>query len=39
MVQITTRAYRLTPVKVKGSVLDIDYSQPSFLWRYKRWFR
>ena len=24
---------------VKGSVLDIVYSPPSFLRRYKRWFR
>ena len=23
----------------KGSVLDIVYSPPSFLLRYKRWFR
>jgi hypothetical protein len=23
----------------KGSVLDIGYSPPSFLRRYKRWFR
>ena len=26
-------------VPVKGSVLDIGYSPPSFLRRYKRWFR
>jgi hypothetical protein len=25
--------------KEKGSVLDIVYSPPSFLRRYKRWFR
>jgi predicted transposase YbfD/YdcC len=30
--------HRQNRVKI-GSVLDIGYSPPSFLWRYKRWFR